>query len=70
MLTLPDTKCVGLARHFLPDAAEDVVWSLALAFQEVAEDHVPAPHQASLPTAEDVRSILTDICDNKRDPLR
>lgn len=42
MTMLPDQKCVDLAEYFLPGADNDLIWSLALAFQEVAEEHVPA----------------------------
>jgi hypothetical protein len=47
-LVLPDQKCVDLAKHFLPDAENDRVWSLALAFQEVAEEHSPAPSEIKI----------------------
>lgn len=49
MLTLPDLKCVDLARHFLPNGPDDSIWSLALAIQETVEDSLgdkyPQVHQ-------------------------
>ena len=65
MSVLPDQKCVDLAKHFLPNAEDDRVWRLALAFQEAAEELSDAPDSCQCRGGG-----TTMLCPLHRDPVQ